>query len=829
MKKIVVKPICLLAAFILAFCSLCISAPAAKADGEQADFTQYLPVPTGTSWYFDRPQGLATDKYGNIYVAETHDYRIHKMNSNGETIVRWGTLGNGDGQFDYVSDIDIDQNGLVYVLDSFIGDIPGDGPSTTGSRVQVFDSNGSFIRKWTFAASANGETYRCEALALDSDGNVYVTGAANVYKFDNDGNQIKQWGGLGTADGQFEGSYGIAVDKGGYVYVADGNGRIQKFDREGNFIMKWGSRGRGNGQFDLVWGVAVDNLGYVYVTDTERGTIQKFNTNGKFIKKWGHIGNPKMFETYAIAADDFGNIYAGDNLSIFKFSNSGTYLARWGSVSDSNSMFFYATGVAVDSQDNLYVLDRNNYRVQKFNENGNYITKWSTKRTGDRGGTFPVSIAIDSRDNVYITNTGYQRIDVYSSSGQFIKTQALEDCGYFDFQGTGGMAFDDNDNLYIANYWQVQVYDSNIQYVRSLVGCAETGEGNAFGPADVAFGTDGLLYMTDPGSARVIVYDKEGNYIRQWSTGEGDDIYPTGIDVDSYGNVFVANSGRNQIVEFDADGQEVARWGQKGCETTNQFDWPDGIAIDSSNNIYVSDEANSRVMRKPADGEPLPNIEYVSLENTSPILGFAPGGSNHMPIEVSVTSEHEAELSAYVFNSKGKWVARIGVTITESGEYSFDWDGRATEGNTAGLTVGKLAPSSSGGTNYTIRAQVQNENGSDWSTIQTLKFYSSSSVKWVSLLSPRITAGQTATFTYKIEHYSNVEVQILDSKNRIAAKYHINDVFPNRNISTSWDGKATKGNSMSLSIGSTVPAGIYTVQIIAGTTSYKSSMKITVY
>src|SRR6476659_9003670 len=76
---------------------------------------------------------------------------------------------------------------------------------------------------------------------------------ANGYSF------INKWGYTGSGNGQFFAPEGIAVDSSGNVYVADyGNNRVQKFDSSGNFLTKWGISGKGNGQFSFPNGIAVD-------------------------------------------------------------------------------------------------------------------------------------------------------------------------------------------------------------------------------------------------------------------------------------------------------------------------------------------------------------------------------------------------------------------------------------------------------------------------------------------------------------------------------------------------------------------------------------------
>ena len=71
---------------------------------------------------------------------------------------------------------------------------------------------------------------------------MYVADADNrIQVFDAQGNFLRKWGELGSGDGQFRFPSGIAIDSSGTVYVADNeNHRIQVFDAQGNFLRKWG-------------------------------------------------------------------------------------------------------------------------------------------------------------------------------------------------------------------------------------------------------------------------------------------------------------------------------------------------------------------------------------------------------------------------------------------------------------------------------------------------------------------------------------------------------------------------------------------------------------
>ena len=94
------------------------------------------------------------------------------------------------------------------------------------------------------------------------------SGNARVQVFDSQGHFVRKWGSSGAGDGQFAYPTGIATDVTDNVYVVDSNNyRIQVFNNTGTFLRKWGSLGSGDGQFTDPSGIAVDKNGNVFVTD----------------------------------------------------------------------------------------------------------------------------------------------------------------------------------------------------------------------------------------------------------------------------------------------------------------------------------------------------------------------------------------------------------------------------------------------------------------------------------------------------------------------------------------------------------------------------------
>src|SRR5579872_1193153 len=239
--------------------------------------TGQLAMPVGAG-------GLATDSTGNLYIADTGNYRVRKVDTSGvmTTVAGNGTLGisgtGGNGsQATSVSicspsGVAADRTGNVYFGSSICGTVR---KVDTSGVLSTYAGNQSP----TFA----GTPY---AMTIDSSGNLYVcdrnTGT-RVYKV-TPGGAITTIAGTGTmgysADGgpatgaQLFEAHGVAVDTAGNVYIADGgNFRVRKVDTSG-IITTVAGGGTLNAQDGLVatsvkfspQDLAVDPSGNLYIS-----------------------------------------------------------------------------------------------------------------------------------------------------------------------------------------------------------------------------------------------------------------------------------------------------------------------------------------------------------------------------------------------------------------------------------------------------------------------------------------------------------------------------------------------------------------------------------
>ena len=114
---------------------------------------------------FYGPRKIAIGPTDSIYVVDQGRTRIVKFSPDGQVIATWGSKGSGDGEFDDPTSIAVNPtSNKVYVADP------------RNKRIQVFDSNGKFVSKWSIPEWQR--LYGFEDLAIDSKvGRLYASSA----------------------------------------------------------------------------------------------------------------------------------------------------------------------------------------------------------------------------------------------------------------------------------------------------------------------------------------------------------------------------------------------------------------------------------------------------------------------------------------------------------------------------------------------------------------------------------------------------------------------------------------------------------------------------
>ena len=104
-------------------------------------------------------------------------------------------------------------------------------------------------------------------------------------------------------------------------------------------------------------------------------------------------------------------------------------------------------------------------------------------------------------------------------------------------------------------------------------------------PEGIAIGEDDRLYVAHPANDRIVKYNADGNFLREWNW----DLHGSvDVAVAGDGRVYVADTGRDRVVKFTANGGFLGTWGISGGGE-GQFRYPRGVAVGADGRVYVAD------------------------------------------------------------------------------------------------------------------------------------------------------------------------------------------------------------------------------------------------
>ena len=693
-----------------------------------------------TAAQINAPRGVAVDSAGNIYIADTNNQRIRKVTASTgviTTVAGNGTKGRaGDNgpatsaQLNSPWDVAVDGDGNVYIADRL------------NARFRKVIAAGVDKGKITTVAGGGTGTYSDGAqatatrigiptgVAVDSDNNIYAAIQANrVYKVTAAGVNAGKLSRVAAGE-TLRFPFGVAVDGSDNIYITDTyNNRILKVDTMGVITTVAGSGTLGDSGDDgpatsanmyyPQGGVAVDSAGNIYIGDSFNGRVRKVDTSAT---PWtistfagrlksdpsgdgGAATSAQLNIPYGVAVDGSGNLYLSDALNnrVRKVDTMGviTTVAGTGAhgfSGDGNAAtdaeLSRPYGLAVDSDNNLYIADGRNNRIRKVDTS---VTPWTISTVagggsalGDGGAATaaqlntPRGLAVDSDDNLYIADTDNNRIRKVDTSGTTWMISTVAGTGTKGYSGDGNAATAANLNL----------------------------------PYDVAVDSSGNLYIAGIDSHRIRKVDTMGNISRVagtgWSAYRGDGgpateawlKAPTGVAVDASGNIYITDRLNERIRKVDGDdnistvaGTGTPGYNGDGCRaTTAQISNPYGVAVDGSGNVYIADGANNRIRKigpAPAGSapgpcgvadsvpapprEPEPTVEPVGVSE----LTFAPaaGADPSAPMSQPLTLRAAGDAAEFEVLTSARWIE----VSRSSG--SASWKGRLAAGETVTLRV----------------------------------------------------------------------------------------------------------------------------------------------
>jgi cysteine-rich repeat protein len=686
---------------------------------------------SGTSVGLNAPNGAAVDPSGNLFIADTANHRIRRVEAATGTIT-----------------------------------------TVAGTGVAGFSGDGG--------AATSADLRNPMDVAVDGLGNLYLADGSNnrVRRVDAATGTITTVAGTGTAGFSGDGGpateaelrpSGVAVDGLGNLFIAEANNhRIRRVDAATGVIVTVAGTGVSGftgdnfpatmARLDSPRGVTIDGLGNFFIADAFNNRIRRVDGSsgvittvagsgpagsgtGAFSGDGGPATAAQLNGPSGVVVDSFGSIFVGDQGNhrvrrvgadgvIHTVAGTGTRGFSGDGGSATSAQLDSPRGLALDGSNDLFIADSQNHRVRRVDAaTGAIVTAVGSGPAGGGSSRFsgdgaaatsarlddPDAVAVDGLGSIIIAGRGANRIHHVDATTNLITTLAGSGTGGFAGDGgpatsaqlarPTGVAVDGSGNLFITDQFNARVrrVDAQTGVISTVAGAGTPGFSGDDGaatsaefsiPRGVALDGEGHLFIADSQNHRVRRVDAATGIITTVAgsgptgflgggfAGDGDLAtsallrFPSDVALDSLGNLFIADTSNHRIRRVDAGtgvittvaGSGVPEYSGDGVPATSAgLHSPTGIAVDGLGSLFIADTGNYRIRRMDAATGIITTVVGTGTHGFSGDGGPATSAELKRPVDVAIDALGNLIIADSEDNRIRRLDAETGVITTVAG------------------------------------------------------------------------------------------------------------------------------------------------------------------
>lgn len=268
----------------------------------------------------------------------------------------------------------------------------------------------------------------------------------------------------------------------------------------------------------------------------------------------------------------------------------------------------FVTGVAVDKQDRVWILNAIAPQVQVYGPDGALVDSWAND-----GFKNPHFLRIDPEGNIWAADFGAHVVMKFTPKGKLLLTLGTPGVAGADethLNRPTDIAITPQGDLFVTDGYgnnRVVHYDANGKFIKSW-GELGVAAGQLSQPHSIAVDSKGLLYVAERNNCRIQIFNQSGKSLGQWRNL----INPWGLWISPQDEIIVCGSSparwlatrgnlgnppTNQLlIKFDTTGRALELWtfplSKPGEQIPGALDWGHGLGVDSKGNLYIGDVAD---------------------------------------------------------------------------------------------------------------------------------------------------------------------------------------------------------------------------------------------
>jgi streptogramin lyase len=295
----------------------------------------------------NRPQSIAVDGSGDVWVANNGANSISEFSSSGKAIS--GSAGYTGGGLALPWGIAIDTTGNVWVTDPI---------AINSGAVSKFSNSGIAIAGSPYTGNGLSDPF---GLAISGTGVVWAANQKTTSAFLNSGAAQ----GFYSPPGTTHDYYNIAIDSSENVWMTDKEtpGAVEKFTSAGMVVASYTA-----GPQKLSWGVAIDSTPHVWISNSGNNSVTELNSTGTLVANYtgGGLNTPQ-----GVAIDGLGNVWVANTGPAATPGNSVTELNNSGAAFSPSTGFIGGAmsspfSLAIDGSGNVWVSNNNSSSVTEI-------------------------------------------------------------------------------------------------------------------------------------------------------------------------------------------------------------------------------------------------------------------------------------------------------------------------------------------------------------------------------------------------------------------------------------------------------------------------------
>ncbi len=669
-----------------------------------------------SSGQLDQPSGIAVNKT-HILVSDTNNHRLQLFDHFGNSEQIIGSMGNLPGQFLMPTGIAFDESGNIYVSD------------TNNKRIQKLNSNGIFLNEIKSSINSKYDGYLNKILLsipnLHADAieyfppDIFFIGDwtlqnKKIFKLNTGGGNIVEF----DIENLVGDPKNIAVNNDGDIFITDKeNDKIVILNDSGELIDTFmldftpeGISADGNNIIVSNWNneeiITLDSSGAkvgnpfnvttifsdpkdIATNSTDYFVTENATSQTKIVKIRKDKGIVNQFDVPAGPPEDQRGFAFGKGLEkdIIFFANASEnkilnvdtstlpiqisdlldlapsnirpddiavnpmladFAVRFANNTDGD--LAGPTGLAFGPDGNLYVASSLTPAIKRFDGSD-----------GDSMGDFIDDFILDPRlrtprdivfhnDDLYIANFDGNNILRYDGiTGDFIEVFASGST----LSGPSGLTFGPDGNLFVSNSAFENILNFSGQDGKFNGEFVKSNDSQLNLPQGLKFGPNGDLYVSSFSTNDIQVYDGTTGEFKRKSAQDEDLKGPIGLVFGpENGSLFVISSENDQILEYESD-----ELNKVGIFSDQEADLPNYLTFGEDSRLYVTSYASNEILRYGDE----PVKFYIADWEQNRIIGIEEDGSTVLGVNypVAVAEPEDGFEPKYIdTNSKGDiWIS----------------------------------------------------------------------------------------------------------------------------------------------------------------------------